>query len=72
MESEVVPAFSERDRNGLPRAWLERMRVSLRTLAPAFGTDRMLDDCLRHVYTAADPSPVHAPVATARPQDVLP
>ena len=51
IEAEVVPAFYERDEDGLPRAWLERMRASIRTLAPGFCTGRMLDDYVRHVYT---------------------
>ena len=36
LEQEVVPAFYDRDAEGLPRAWLARVRASLRTLAPAF------------------------------------
>jgi starch phosphorylase len=42
LEDEVVPAFYARDEHGIPRAWLDRMRASLRTLAPAFSATRML------------------------------
>ena len=65
METEVVPAFYERDADGLPRAWLTRMRASLRTLAPGYCTGRMLDDYLRRVYAPADTSSVTAPAKTA-------
>ena len=33
---EILPAFYKRDTDGLPRAWLARIRASIRTLAPAF------------------------------------
>ncbi len=65
METEVVPAFYERDADGLPRAWLTRMRASLRTLAPGYCTGRMLDDYVRRVYAPADTSSVTAPAKTA-------
>ena len=50
LEQEVVPAFYDRDADGLPRAWLERIRASMRTLAPAFCAARMLDDYLERIY----------------------
>jgi glycogen phosphorylase len=50
LEQEVVPAFYDRDANGLPRAWLARVRASLRTLAPAFTAGRMLEDYIERIY----------------------
>jgi starch phosphorylase len=50
LEQEVVPAFYDRDADGLPRAWLERIRASMRTLAPAFCAGRMLDDYVERIY----------------------
>ena len=50
LEQEVVPAFYDRDADGLPRSWLARIRASMRTLAPAFCAGRMLDDYLERVY----------------------
>ena len=52
-EQEVGPAFYERDADGLPRSWLTRIRASIRTLAPAFCTARMLDDYVERVYAPA-------------------
>ncbi len=40
--SEVVPSFYERDDEGIPQAWIQRMRASLRTLGPRFCAARML------------------------------
>ena len=51
LEQDVLPAFYDRDADGLPRAWLARIRASMRTLAPAFCAGRMLDDYLQRIYT---------------------
>ena len=53
LESEVVPAFYELDPDGLPRAWIERMRASLRTLAPRFCATRMLREYVENAYSAS-------------------
>lgn len=50
-EREIAPAFYDRDPAGLPRAWLARIRASMRTLAPAFCTGRMLEDYLQRIYS---------------------
>ena len=50
LEQQVVPAFYDRDADGLPRSWLARIRASIRTLAPAFCAGRMLDDYLERIY----------------------
>jgi glycogen phosphorylase len=50
LEQQVLPAFHDRDADGLPRSWLARIRASMRTLAPAFCAGRMLDDYVRQIY----------------------
>jgi starch phosphorylase len=50
LESEVVPAFYERDERGLPRRWVEMTRHAIQTLAPAFNSDRMVRDYTERVY----------------------
>ena len=50
-DREVAPAFYDRDESGLPRAWLARIRASMRTLAHAFCTGRMLHDYLERIYS---------------------
>ncbi len=52
LDDEVVPEFYERDRSGLPRAWLARVKASLRTLGPRFCATRMLDQYVDGVYRA--------------------
>ena len=56
LEQEVVPSFYERDADGLPRAWLARIRASMRTLAPAFCAGRMLEDYVDKVYAPTQSS----------------
>jgi starch phosphorylase len=47
---EVVPAFYDRDGDGLPRAWLARVKASLRTNGPEFSASRMVRDYVQHIY----------------------
>jgi starch phosphorylase len=47
---QVLPAFYERDEQGLPRAWMTMMRASLRSLAPRFSATRMLAEYLDGPY----------------------
>ncbi len=48
---EVVPAFYDRDADGLPRAWLARVKASLRTNGPEFSATRMVRDYVNTIYT---------------------
>jgi starch phosphorylase len=50
LEDEVGPEFYERGGSGIPKAWLTRVRNSLRTCGPEFGAGRMLEDYEKKVY----------------------
>jgi starch phosphorylase len=50
LEEEVVPSFYERDERGLPRAWIQRIRQSVKTCAPEFSAARMLRDYEQRLY----------------------
>jgi glycogen phosphorylase len=50
---EVTPEFYDRDADGLPRAWLARVRASLKTNGPAFSATRMVRDYVEQFYGAA-------------------
>jgi glycogen phosphorylase len=56
LEQQVLPAFYDRDAEGLPGSWLARTRASMRTLIPGFSAGRMLDDYLDRVYAPATAS----------------
>jgi starch phosphorylase len=47
---EVLNSFYERDDDGLPTRWIERMRASLKTLGPEFCATRMLEQYLSGPY----------------------
>ena len=40
LEREVIPEFYTRDENGIPRAWVARMRESMARLTPRFSANR--------------------------------
>jgi glycogen phosphorylase len=50
LESRIVPEFYDRDAEGLPRAWLERIRRSMSVLTPAFASSRMMRDYIEQAY----------------------
>jgi glycogen phosphorylase len=51
LADEVTPEFYERDADGLPRAWLARVRASLKTNGPAFSATRMVRDYVERFYS---------------------
>ena len=44
IEEEVIPLFYERDVDGLPRGWIQRMMNSISSLAWRFSAHRMVMD----------------------------
>jgi len=53
LEQQVVPAFYARDAEGIPRAWVARIRASLSRLTPRFSSNRMLAEYLERLYLPA-------------------
>ena len=49
----VVPLYYQRDRDGLPREWIARMKRAIRTLGWRFSADRMVMDYVRQAYIPA-------------------
>jgi glycogen phosphorylase len=52
-QEEVVPLFYQRDRDGLPRGWIKRMKRTIRTLGWRFNADRMVMDYTQKCYVPA-------------------
>jgi starch phosphorylase len=42
LESEIIPAFYERDGSGVPTAWVAKMRASMSQLTPRFSANRVV------------------------------
>jgi glycogen phosphorylase len=53
LEEQVVSEFYDRDAQGLPRRWLQRMRTSMAELAPRFSSNRMLREYVEQLYLPA-------------------
>jgi starch phosphorylase len=50
---QVVPLYYDRDRDGLPREWIARMKRAIRTLGWRFSADRMVMDYVLKSYIPA-------------------
>jgi starch phosphorylase len=53
LEEQVLPAYYERDENGVPQRWIALMRESIATLGPRFGTARMASEYVERLYLPA-------------------
>jgi starch phosphorylase len=52
IEREALPLFHERDDDGVPRAWIAKVKASMRTIGPMFGATRMMRDYVSGVYAS--------------------
>jgi starch phosphorylase len=53
LETEVVPAFYERDEANIPRRWMGLVKEAIRTVAPQFCARRMVKEYVEKMYTPA-------------------
>ncbi|MGV8918833.1 MAG: alpha-glucan family phosphorylase [Pseudomonas sp.] len=53
LETQVVPAFYQRDAEGIPTQWIRRMRNSMGALVTRFSADRAVRDYTEQFYLAA-------------------
>lgn len=53
LENEVIPLFYTRSADNLPRAWIHRVKSSIKWIAPRFNTHRMVADYTRRFYNPA-------------------
>jgi starch phosphorylase len=56
LEHEVVPEFYTHDENGIPSAWVARMRESMARLTPRFSTNRAVREYTEQHYLPASVS----------------
>ncbi len=50
LEQEIVPLYYDQDAKGVPHGWVQMMKASIKTNAPAFNTDRMVADYVVQMY----------------------
>ena len=60
LEQQVLPAYYERDENGVPQRWIELMRHSIAELGTQFSTNRMVREYVERLYL-----PAHRDLAAA-------
>jgi glycogen phosphorylase len=53
LRDEVIPLYYNRDRDGLPRGWINRMKRTIRSLGWRFSADRMVMDYVLKNYVPA-------------------
>ena len=53
LEREVAPEFYDRDKNGIPTAWVRRMRESMAQLTPRFSASRTVREYTEKHYLPA-------------------
>ena len=53
LEREVIPEFYTRDENGIPTAWVKRMRESMARLTPRFSANRTVREYTEQHYLPA-------------------
>jgi starch phosphorylase len=54
LEQDIIPLFYERSHDGLPREWINKMKVSMYTICPVFNTNRMIEEYTRKFYVPVD------------------
>jgi starch phosphorylase len=53
LEQQIIPEFYNRDQNGMPSRWLERVRESMARLTPQFSASRAIREYTNHHYLPA-------------------
>lgn len=53
LRDELIPLYYQRDKDGLPRGWITRMKRTIRTLGWRFSADRMVMDYTGKCYVPA-------------------
>jgi glycogen phosphorylase len=53
LETDVVPAYYERDAQAIPRRWVRMIKQAMLTITPRFSARRMLKDYVERAYAPA-------------------
>lgn len=52
-ENHILPEFYTRDQTDIPRRWIARIKNCIKTLAPVFNTNRMVQEYTNNLYMRA-------------------
>jgi starch phosphorylase len=53
LEREIIPLFYQRNRNGLPREWIKKMKTCMCEIGQSMSSQRMLKDYFNKFYSPA-------------------
>jgi starch phosphorylase len=67
LETEIIPKYYERDKQDLPRRWLELMKESMASSVWEFSTSRMLQEYVDQLYV---PAALNASAKSRSPEPV--
>jgi len=59
LENELVPLYYDRGRDNVPREWVQKVKNSLKKLAPYFNTHRMVQEYTSNMYVPAYQRYIH-------------
>ncbi len=57
LDTEIIPLFYDRGKDGIPHKWLKRIRQSMANLIPIYNTDRMVMEYIGRAYYPSRRSP---------------
>jgi starch phosphorylase len=63
LEEEVIPLFYGRDRDNVPRGWVEVMREAIISCAPRFSTRHMVKEYMSQMYIKAMDGAIDEPLS---------
>jgi starch phosphorylase len=50
LDTEIIPLFYDRGKDGIPHRWMKRIRQSMANLVPVYNTDRMVTEYIQRAY----------------------
>lgn len=50
LANDLIPAFYDRDKSGVPKKWVAKIRSAMRTIVPVYNTHRMVTDYAKRYY----------------------
>lgn len=59
LENEILPLYYRNREDGVPNQWMQRVKISLMNLSPAFNCQRMIREYAKSLYEPAHEAYVH-------------
>ncbi len=53
LENEILPLYFNRDENGIPTQWMDRVKMCIQKISPQFNAQRMIQEYMHRLYEPA-------------------